>query len=186
MSCTIFALPFTLAWIIGSSIAGSVMAVDDLKVEDDFESKNETYFDTNGSENIQPPCEEVHVISEKQFLEKSFETPFMDKDILLKTLSEHGIENLKENEYGQIKGNCGNYELTFEKNALNSPYNVVIRYFDNYNIDKEMNSLNSEYAINVQEQSYNHIMEKLKDNNMTVEDEEIQEDNTIVITVNLD
>ena len=49
-----------------------------------------------------------------------------------------------------------------------------------------MNSLNSEYAINVQEQSYNHIMEKLKDNNMTVEDEEIQEDNTIVITVNLD
>ena len=40
----------------------------------------------------------------------------------------------------------GNYELTFEKNALNSPYNVVIRYFDNYNIDTEMNSINSEYG----------------------------------------
>jgi hypothetical protein len=40
--------------------------------------------------------------------------------------------------------------------------------------------------MNVQEDAYMHIMEKLKENNMQVEEEEVMDDNTIVLTVNID
>ena len=40
--------------------------------------------------------------------------------------------------------------------------------------------------MNVQEESYLSIIEKLKENNMTVESEEVLEDNSIVLTVNLE
>ena len=110
----------------------------------------------------------------------------MDKEILIKTLSEHGIENLRENEFGQIRGKSGEYELTFEKTEADKPYYLTINYLSTTNIETEISSIGSEYAINAQEQSYNHIVEKLQDNNMKIEDEEVYDDNTIVITVNLD
>ena len=181
MSCTVFALPWALAWIIGTAVAQSVEASRNIydSMEGDLEVKIDNY--TN-----QAPCEEVHVISEKQFLEKSLETPFIDKEILIKTLSEHGIENLRENEFGQIKGKSGGYELTFEKTEVDKPYYLTINYLSTTDIETEVNSISEEYAINVQEQSYNRIIEKLQDNNMKIEDEEVYDDNTIVITVNLD
>ena len=110
----------------------------------------------------------------------------MDKEILIKTLSEHGIENLRENEFGQIKGKSGEYELTFDKTEADKPYYLTINYLSTTDIETEISNISSEYAVNTQEQSYNHIVEKLHDNNMKIEDEEVYDDNTIVITVNLD
>ena len=40
--------------------------------------------------------------------------------------------------------------------------------------------------MNVQEESYISIIEKLKENNMELESEEVLDDNTIVLTVNLE
>lgn len=184
MSCTVFALPWALAWIIGAAVAQGVEASRSVNGFDE-EGLNITNYQTNNND-IQAPCEEVQVISEKQFLEKSLETPFMDKKILIKTLSEHGIENLRENEFGQIRGKSGEYELTFEKTEADKPYYLTINYLSTTDIETEISSIGSEYAINAQEQSYNHIVEKLQDNNMKIEDEEVYDDNTIVITVNLD
>ena len=54
------------------------------------------------------------------------------------------------------------------------------------NAEEKVNDLNSEYALNVQEEAYLSIVNKLKDNNMEVEEEEVLDDNTIVLTVNID
>ncbi len=57
---------------------------------------------------------------------------------------------------------------------------------ENVNTEEKINDLNSEYTMNVQESVYLKILDKLKSNNMQLESEEVEDDNTIVVTVNLD
>ena len=54
------------------------------------------------------------------------------------------------------------------------------------NIEEKVEDLNSEYALNVQEDTYLSVVENLKNNNMEIESEEVMDDNTIVLTVNLE
>ena len=178
MSCTVFAIPYVLAWAVGSIVAVAVEA------SQNNETKEITSHpvENNISETI---CNDVHIISEATLLEKSLETPFMDKNILMKTLEEHGVSNITE-EFGVIKGEVDTYKLTFEKTEEDKPYFVTISYLESDNLEEKMNDLNSEYALNVQEDAYLNIIEKLKENNMQIEEEEVFDDNTIVLTVNLE
>ena len=188
MSCSVIAIPWAIAWLVAGIPAVAISAAakasfDDegLELERYLEARNENF-----ENNLVEPCGDVHVISEKQFLEKSFETPYMDKDLLLKTLEEHGVTNIKENEYGQIKGVSGNFVLTFERADETQPYSVLIKYLSTENVTEEIENLNNEYAVNVQEAAYMELIENLKNNNMEIESEEVGEDNTIVLTINLE
>lgn len=169
MSCTVIAVPFLLYQAIGVVIAASAVT--------SIASNQETVADE--------VCEDVHVITAKHFMEKSFETVFIDKDVLIKTLEEHGVVNIKD-EYGKISGQVDSYTLSFEKEAENKPYSLMITCLSTDNAEEKVNDLNSEYALNVQEEAYLSIVNKLKDNNMEVEEEEVLDDNTIVLTVNID
>ncbi len=176
MSCSILAIPYALAWVVGFAVTAVANSIaDNQKSSQNNESKN-VY------ENV---CEDVHVITEADLMEKSLETPFMDKEILLKTLEEHGVTNIKE-EYGKITGDVDTYSLSFEKMEADKPYFLTISYLSQNNPEEKLNDLSSEYALNVQEESYLSIIEKLKENNMEVEEEEVLDDNTIVLTVNLE
>lgn len=189
MSCTVVAIPYAIAWVIGAVV--TVVANNselDVSVDNDLSGRIdvESILEAKYKSETHESCDDVHVISEKQFLEKSFETPFVDKNILLKTLEEHGVTNIKENEFGQIKGVTGNFALTFERFEQDKPYSVVIRYLSTEDVEEKVDNLTSEYAINVQEECYNNIVAKLNDNNMEIESEEVCDDDTIVITVNLE
>ena len=175
MSVTVVALPATIAWALNTLLAVSATAgiADALKKEKNQQSE------------IKEICEDIHIISEVNFMEKSLETPFMDKNILLKTLEEHGVQNIKD-EFGKIQGEYDSYSFTFEKNEVDKPYFLTIKYLEKDNIEEKMNDLSSEYALNVQEDAYLGIVEKLKENNMEIEEEEVLDDNTIVLTVNLE
>ncbi len=173
MSCTILALPYALGWVVGNLIAAGVTV-----------AKNRADLAVNRSEST--CCDEVQIISEKHFIEKSFETPFMDKELLLKTLSEHGVSGLSENNYGMIKCYSGHYELCFERLQQNQPYYIRIKALDTDDVKTKLNDLGNEYAVNVQEASYNSIMSKLKENHLELESEEVYDDNTIVLTINLE
>jgi hypothetical protein len=176
MSCTVVALPYALMWVVGAiATAAASTAV---------ENKNEDFFDFEDN-NINENCTEDKVITEKHFIEKNFETPFMDKVLLMKTLEEHGVRNIFEWESG-ISGEVENYKLTFEKPSADKPYNVRISCLEHNNAEEKLNDLNGEYALNVQEDAYLHILDKLKENNMQIEQEEVMDDNTIVLTVNID
>lgn len=177
MSCTVLAVPYAMAWIVGAlAISVSNAIADSQAVEAESQVINDDLV------NI---CEDVHVVTESTFLEKSLETPFMDKTILLKTLEEHGVKNINE-DLGKIKGVVDTYQLSFEKMEDDKPYFLTISYLEQNNPEEKLNDLNSEYALNVQEDAYLNIIEKLKNNNMQIEEEEVLEDNTIVLTVNLE
>ena len=181
MSCTVVAVPYALMWVIGAiaTAAATTAAATDVGIENS--SSDIFALATEDDEN----CTENHVITEKHFIEKSFDTPFMDKSILLKTLEEHGVKNIVEWETG-IAGDIDNYKLTFEKFEQDKPYSLRISCLERDNAEEKVGDLNNEYAMNVQEDAYLHIVDKLKENNMQIEEEEVQEDNTIVLTINID
>ena len=176
MSCIVMAIPYALAWVVAAVVKISI------DVATSTANENESSVITNFA-NV--ACDDVKVISEATLMEKSLETPFMDKAILIKTLEEHGVKNITE-EFGKIKGEVDTYSLSFEKMEADKPYFVTITYLEQNNPEEKLNDLNSEYALNVQEDAYLNIVEKLKENNMQIEEEEVLEDNTIVLTVNLE
>ena len=167
MSCTVFALPYAIAWVVGAVFAN----VPYSEIALDNEGMNN--IDFSGDIDLPTVCDDVRVISDKHFLEKSFETAFVDKELLIKTLEEHGVSNLKENEYGKITARTGSYELAFERMEADKPYFLMIKYLDTESAEQKLNDLSSEYALNVQEESYRSITEKLKENNMEIESEEV-------------
>ena len=171
MSCTVFAVPYALAWVAGTLITAAASGLNNEK-QQSFETTND--------------CEDVHIITEKNFIEKSFETPFMDKEILKKTLEEHGVKTIKEDSYGKISGVVDNYALSFEKMEEDKPYFIKISCLETDNAEEKAKDLESEYTLNVQEEAYLNIIDKLKENNMEIEEEEVQDDNTIVLTINID
>ncbi len=179
MSCTVVAVPYALMWVVGAIATAAATAAEDTK------SKNYNPDIFNLASENNDNCTEDRVITEKHFIEKTFETPFMDKEILKKTLEEHGVTNFAEWENG-FAGDVDNYKLIFEKPAEDKPYNLKITCPERDNAEEKAGDLNSEYALNVQEDAYLHIIDKLKENNMQIEEEEVMEDNTIVLTVNID
>ena len=188
MSVSVVAVPYALAWVIG---AAGVAILDGLNntlfnAEDRSLNHNSTNSNFKELDNIyQGECEDVHIINEQKLIDKSFATSFMDKDVLMKTLDEHGITELEDNN-GIITGKFERYILTFEKPESEKPYNLTISCVKNFNPQEMVEDLNNEYTMNVQEESYLSIIEKLKENNMEIEEEEILEDNTIVLTVNVE
>lgn len=119
-----------------------------------------------------------------EILNQEFDTNFIDKDTLLKTLIEHGATDIIENS-GDISCNCEAFYLEFFK-PQDLPYKVFMSYNGNKNIDNFLNDINTEYSANVQEISYNKIKDNLEAQNLEIEEEEILEDNTIVLTINLE
>ena len=62
---------------------------------------------------------------------------------------------------------------------------MTINHNDEQDLDI-VKDLGEEYQMNVQEQSYNNIKKKLENQNLEIDSEEVLEDNSIMITVNLD
>ena len=165
-------------WVVGAIATAAATAANEAKENRNLKELASIY---NEAEN----CSEDHVITEKHFIEKTFETPFMDKEILKKTLEEHGVTIIEESE-SVISGKVDNYKLVFSKPEQDKPYNLRISCLEHDNAEEKVGDLSSEYAMNVQEDAYLHIIDKLKENNMQVEQEEVMDDNTIVLTVNID
>ena len=188
MSCTVVAIPWALiqvytaltatAAIAGVGIAAGSSIANDLRESrmELNELRNQEYFNSNN--------EFINDI--QNIVEKEFETPFTDKEILIKTLEEHGIQGLKENTEGIITGIVDTFRLTFRKNNETLAYNAIISCNKQDNAEEKIDDLGSEYALNVQEAAYLNILEKLKENNMQIEEESVDDDNTITLTINLE
>lgn len=172
MSCTVIAVPYALAWAVVSVAGVAVSAIEKASQNHHFSRSNNV-------------CDDVYEITEEHFIEKDFETPFIDKAILLKTLEEHNVKGITESG-DNITCEVDNYTLTFTKTENEKPYMLRVSCTENDSAEEKVGDLNSEYALNVQEDVYLHIIDKLKENNMQIEEEEVQDDNTIVLTVNID
>lgn len=182
MSCTVIAVPYALAWVIGAVATAAATAIEDANnnknKKHEIENKLSFLDDSN--------CNgDVHTITAEHFIEKDFETPFTDVNILVKTLQEHGVININQTET-EVFGSVENYNLTFKRKSADLPFNVIITCKENDNAYEKIDDLSTEYAMNVQEDAYLHIVDKLKENNMSIEEEVVEDDNTIVLTVNIE
>lgn len=121
----------------------------------------------------------------QEILKKEFSTTIKDKETLIKTLEEHGAVDVEDRD-GTIMCRCEAFYLTFTKNESESTYVMTAIFNDEYGLEDLAKDLGEEYALNAQEVSYNKIKERLEEKNMTISDEEVYDDNTIVLTIDLD
>lgn len=167
MSVSVSAVPFLLVYALGKGIVDLTSAVV-----------------ASGNAKAQ----KLHLEEKdlKKIFNKEFQTVIIDKDVLLKTLQEHGATDISVLEKDSIVCDCEAFHIMFERTEPNKPYKMKVSYNDDYNLNEFIENIGSEYASNAQEISYNKIKERLAQQNLEISDEEIYDDNTIVLTVNLD
>ena len=112
------------------------------------------------------------------------ETNFTDEGLLIKTLEEHGMEVILE-EDGVIRASAEEKELIYTKNSQ-GVYEVDLGgQPESEELVQELILLDEEYGFNVQEFTYQRLKEHLSTEGMEVHSEEILEDNTIKIVLNV-
>ena len=169
MSCTVVSLPVLLfSAVVG--VASSVIQLGQA-VKGGLTNTNEG--------NMHLSEEAIHNLSKQEF-----KTVIMDKRTLLKTLSEHGAENINI-DGNDISCTCEGFNIKFISHPK-APYTMQVAYSDPSGLNNLVGDLGNEYSTNAQEVSYNKIKERLGTKNLQINDEEILEDDTIVLTVNLD
>lgn len=120
-------------------------------------------------------------------LSKEYETPFMNNELLERTLSEYGFKIEKSSELSVV-ATIERLFFTFARSDVNSPFLLKIEFPDDcMEMQAEVAaSLYEEYGGNTQEETYIRIKEKIDESNMYIEDEEILYDDSIVLTINLE
>ena len=86
-----------------------------------------------------------------------YKTIFKDEELLIKTLREHGVQNIEKADdkiYGTLEG----LKFEFEKDETGI-YVMHITHKENDDLSI-VNELGDEYQLNVQEQSYNNLKTK--------------------------
>ena len=117
---------------------------------------------------------------------QGLETVFVDMGILVKTLKEEydcHVNIISDNEIQVVTSN-GN--LVYRRDNVTEAFKL---YFNEIkDVDKLIQNIKSfevDYGRNVQNYTYAHIKENLP-NNMSIFEEEIMEDDSLYLTINID
>lgn len=115
----------------------------------------------------------------------ALETAFVDGAVLHKTLTQHGLQVavLSENEM-VVRSESGTLRYFRRNSGL--PFSLELR--DIHNMRELLDSvdeLENEYGRNVQSFTYNKVMVSLAEHGMTIDSEEILEDDSILLTLNI-
>ncbi len=179
MSVTISAFPFLLlAAVIRAGVDTAAINAQ-AKTDGNFTLPGEV---TRRLETLQGQSFEAELLP----LEQEFETAFMDREVLTKTLREHGCDHFKENFNDSFSCKVEGFNVDLYRSNDQEPYKIKISCAQDTNCEELVEDLNSEYALNTQEETYIKIKERLAKQNLKIDEEEILEDNTIMLTINLD
>ena len=128
---------------------------------------------------------DVRIIDNKASLTYTYKTNYTDKGVLINTLTEHGAKNLSENN-GDITCELFGMDMKYSKTEDGKAYNLVIeRVTDKSECEGLISDLNDEYGLNIQEITYKKILERIGSQNMHLESEEVLDDNSIVLTIEI-
>ncbi|MBR6298739.1 MAG: hypothetical protein IKR34_05795 [Candidatus Gastranaerophilales bacterium] len=159
----------------------SLVAPQTLEAVSELFSRRNVNTDSQGySASYSIDCETM-----KKMREQKIQTNIVDKDTLIKTLREYGSEYVYE-ENEEIICKYEDFKLTFSKVNPKDAYILDLQYAIEDSPVEMLGEISDEYNKNVQEISYNKIKERLEAKNMEINEEEILEDDTIVLTVNLE
>ncbi len=184
MSCTISALPFGLLYAVVSSIAYGIKTERESKEIQKTINEREIKDRINEQlkESLTNPAEITRENIEK--ICNEYETVFMDRELLTKTLQEYGIQTLQVSK-NQVEADIENFHLDFFREDENVPFKLKVTCDQNCDDTVIIEDLSSEYGMNAQEESYIKIKERLAQKNLQIDEEEVLEDNSIVLTVNI-
>lgn len=115
-----------------------------------------------------------------------FETRFQSKDILVKTLKEHGFD-IREEADGNIVLTTKVGKLRYFMDEKAGTYMMqCFDLMDDMEMEKHCAEIEEEYMNNVQKSTYMLLKERLKDReDMELDNEEFLEDGTILLTINV-
>lgn len=113
------------------------------------------------------------------------ETAFMDVNVLNKTLTQHGlhVQIISDNDI-LVRSDSG--ELHYFRNDESTAFSLELRNISNMReLLDSVDELEKEYGYNVQSFTYNKVMTGLIEHGMTVQSEEVLEDDSILLTLNV-
>ena len=113
------------------------------------------------------------------------QTKFTNDELLTKTLQEHGFP-VREVSENHVVAKAGKSELNYQRNNVSEAFSVTATGWDNVDdLIFDVECLEKEYLSNVQSYTYNKLIQNLSDSGMTIEDEVVLEDNSILLTINI-
>ncbi len=172
MSCTIGLVPFLLLY----GAAQAAITLSSAESSEEMKRRLKESLEANHGEISQ---EQIDLIC------REYSTAFMDRDLLIKTIEEHGFTDISE-ENGKISAVLDNVNIEFYRNESSQPYTMNILCPKLCETSQLTTDINDEYTLNVQEETYIKIKERLEKKSLKIDEEEILEDDSIMITVNLD
>lgn len=123
---------------------------------------------------------------DKEKLEEGLETVFTDASVLLETLQNEydcHVNVISENEYDVVT-NCG--VLKYKRNSVAEAFQLYLTEIENAEgLIANIKSFELDYGRNVQAYTYAHIKENLS-KGMTIAEEEVLEDDTLLLTINVE
>lgn len=115
---------------------------------------------------------------------EGIDTIFADSEILLETLRGYDchFDVVSENEY-IVKTTCGN--IRYKREAATQPFKMYLGEIEDVDgLLENIKSFELDYGRNVQAYTYNRIKENLS-NGMSIESEEVLEDDSLYLTINV-
>ena len=113
------------------------------------------------------------------------DTCFTDAALLQKTLAEHGlsVRALGEHDF-VVETEAGT--LHYFRPAPGAPFRLqAMHVADVDELLRSIDSLENEYGRNVQSFTYHHVLDELAAHGMTLDEEELLEDDTLVLRLNI-
>lgn len=155
-----------------------------------FNNKNYKYIRSNKRDYFYLESEQKISLldinsGKKQLTSRTLKTNYTDKDVLIKTLREYGAGNIESDDYN-VSCDMFGVKLFYSKNFSQGSYNLEIsRISDEKQCTQMLDDLDDEYNLNIQDITYRKIIERIKSQNLSLESEEVGDDNSILLTINV-
>ncbi|WP_043931128.1 hypothetical protein [Bacillus sp. EB01] len=143
----------------------------------DLEVKSDRKLFVTGMEDIGAQVQEDAV--------KIFPTNFMDGDLLTKTLKDFGVNPYRKDN-GEIVCTIQGTPMTFRQTGAGTPFTVELKNPpDMHEVFMYMSDIDEEYKRCLQSAVYEKLKQRAAAKNLSIESEEVLDDNSIVITLNI-
>lgn len=117
---------------------------------------------------------------------RAFPTNFRDLALLKQVLLDNGIDAFERDD-GSLEVQLADAGLSFAQETLDGPITVEISSEANMQaIYRHLSIIDDEYKRYVQNQVYQHLLTQVEQRGLTIEQEEVLEDHSIVLTINLE
>lgn len=144
---------------------------------ENFERKNSSKIEEKTSQRSvsMPPLPDNRV--------EVIPTRYTDMNILESVLIEMGLCPIKSGERIKVSKENLEYSFYYDNNQV---FLRINGKYDKTQLFEELQDLDAFYGRNVQKKSYDYITDKVADMGMSINEEKILDDNTIVLTINME